>query len=268
MTLPCVSVGSAMAEKHLEEDDLSEFSLGLVLKGSIYQATYEYKVERTLTPWVRSTNDQWNASKLLMRALPMQTIAVALVYAAIVAMVSVFVWTGMFDSLAASRASVFGDYQFWRIFTAQFQHADTKHLLNNLLPFVGLGWILWGYFGFVAFPLVPILAGAMANLIAVLTYPPQVGIVGLSGTVFAMAGLWSALYIKHDFRYSVQKRILRATGFILVLFFPLTLEQDISDRVHVLGGLAGLAAGFYGWGNIIPQRFSAQRNSAEKVRVP
>ncbi|NBW82411.1 hypothetical protein EBR21_11720, partial [bacterium] len=123
-----------MAEKHLEDDDLSEFSLGLVLKDSIYQSTYEYKIERTLAPWVRPGLDRLNASKLLMRTLPMQSMSVALVYAAIIAMVSIFVWTGWFDSLAASRVSVFDHQQFWRIFTAQFQHADAKHLLNNLLP--------------------------------------------------------------------------------------------------------------------------------------
>ncbi|MFZ9521323.1 MAG: rhomboid family intramembrane serine protease [Silvanigrellaceae bacterium] len=257
-----------MAERHLEEDELSEFNLGLVLKGSIYQATYEYKIERNLAPWTHPVQDQWNASKLLMRSLPMKTLSVAIVYAIIVAMVSIFVWVGWFDSLAASRESVFGNNEFWRIFTAQFQHADSKHLLNNLFPFVGLGWILWGYFGFVAFPLVPIIAGAVANLIAVLTYPPEVGIVGLSGTVFAMAGLWSALYIKNDFRYPFRKRILRAAGFVLVLFFPLTLDQNISDRVHILGGLAGLAAGFWGWGKTIPHRFSAPTSSAKMARVP
>lgn len=108
-----------------------------------------------------------------------------------------------------------------------------------------MGWILWGYFGLWAFPVVPILAGAFANLVAVFTYPPDVHVIGLSGTVFAMAGLWSALYIKNDFRYSVGKRILRAAGFILILFFPLSWEQNISDRVHIFGGLSGLFAGFF-----------------------
>lgn len=255
-----------MAEKHLECDPL-EFSLGLILKDSIYQATFEYKVERCLTPWVRQSTDQINASKLLMRTLPLKTMTTALLYAGIVAMLSLFVWSGWIESLSVSRNSVFHDQEWWRIFSAQFQHADTKHLLNNLLPFVGLGWILWGYFGMTAFPVVPVLAGGVANLIAILTYPPEVHVVGLSGTVFAMAGLWAALYIKNDFRYTVRKRVLRAAGFILVLFFPLSLDQNVSDRVHILGALAGVAAGFIGWGKLRPHLVNEPKSSLEKVRV-
>lgn len=256
-----------MAEKHLEYEDV-DAHLGLVLKGSIYQATFEYKIDRSLTPWVIQRVDNFNASKLLMRPLPLKTMSVSLLYAMIVVMISVFVWEGLFRSLSVSQVGVFQSGEWWRLFTAQFQHADAKHLLNNLLPFVGLGWLLWGYYGFAAFPLVPVLSGAVANLIAVLTYAPDVQIVGLSGTVFAMAGLWSALYIKNDFRFSVRKRVLRAAGFVLILFFPLSLDQNISDRVHVLGGLSGLAAGFMGFGKLLPQRINEQSSFSRTARVP
>lgn len=235
--------------EHRAHDEDSVF-LGLVLKETVYQDTFSYSVSKSLKPWVRVQNDSRNASRVLMRPLPLKTLAIPLVYVFVVALISLFVWFGWFESLAVSWELVFKRYQWWRIFSAQFQHADAKHLLNNLLPFAGLGWILWGYFGMTAFPVVPVLAGAVANLVAILTYPPEVQVVGLSGTVFSMAGLWSALYIKNDFRYPIGKRVLRAAGFILVLFFPLTLEQNVSDRVHILGGLFGLAAGFVGWGRI------------------
>ncbi|MEY3901498.1 MAG: hypothetical protein RL189_804 [Pseudomonadota bacterium] len=256
-----------MVAKHLEEET-PEHQLGLVLKGSVYQATFEYRVDRSESPWVHVPQDSLNAAKLLMRILPLKTLSTSLLYATIVAMISIFVWSGAIASLGVSRNLLFLEHDWWRVFSAQFQHADSKHLLNNLLPFVGLGWLLWGYFGLLAFPLVPVLAGAVANFVAVLTYPPEVQVIGLSGTVFAMAGLWAALYIKNDFRFTVGKRVLRAAGFILVLFFPLSLEQNVSDRVHILGGLAGLAAGFSGWGKIRPQVVSAQKSSAERVRVP
>ncbi len=255
-----------MGAKHLD-DEPSSSGIGLVLKETIYQSTFQYEISREVTPWVRTHSDQLNASKLLMRALPLKTLMTSLVYAGIVAMVSIFVWQGSFSPLAVSWNSVFQEGEWWRVFTAQFQHADAKHLLNNLLPFFGLGWILWGYFGFWAFPIVPILAGAFANLVAVFTYPPDVRVAGLSGTVFAMAGLWAALYIKNDFRYSIGKRILRTGGFILILFFPLSWEQNVSDRVHVLGGLAGLAAGFLGWGRLRPHEITARNSFAEKARA-
>jgi rhomboid protease GluP len=255
-----------MGVKHLDEEP-SSYGTGLILKDKTYQSTFEYQIERTVLPWERPRKDYINSSKLLMRALPLKTMLISIVYALIVGMISFFVWQGWFDSLAVSWNSLIQKAEWWRIFTAQFQHADSKHLLNNLMPFVGLGWILWGYFGFLAFPVVPVLAGAIANLLAVLTYPPDVSVVGLSGTVFAMAGLWAALYIKNDFRFGIGKRILRAAGFVLVLFFPLSWEQNVSDRVHIFGGIAGFAAGFAGWGRLRPHEVSVPSSSEEKARV-
>lgn len=255
-----------MAGKPLEEEE-STHSTGFVLKDNVYQSTFDYRVHRSVSPWRRVRTDSLNAAKLLMRPLPLGTLLTALVYSAIVGMVSVFIWLGWFDSFAVSQHAVLQKGHWWRLFSAQFQHADSKHLLNNLLPFFGLGWILWGYFGLLAFPVVPVLAGALANLIAVMTYPPHTLLVGLSGTVFAMAGLWSALYVKNDFRFSLRQRILRAMGFNLVLFFPLTVDQNISDRVHVLGYLCGCTAGSVGWGPFQSHMVSASRNFAEKVRV-
>jgi membrane associated rhomboid family serine protease len=255
-----------MGAKHLD-DEPSCWGTGLVLKDKTYQSTFEYQIERSVVPWIRPRKDLINSSKLLMRALPLRTMMTSLVYGGLVAMVSFFVWQGLFESLSVSWNSLIQDGQWWRVFSAQFQHADSKHLLNNLMPFVGLGWILWGYFGFLAFPVVPVIAGAVANFVAVWTYPPDVHVVGLSGTVFAMAGLWAALYIKNDFRYTVGKRILRAAGFLLILFFPLSWEQNVSDRVHVLGGLAGLIAGFAGWGRLRSHEVNAPSSSEEKARV-
>jgi len=225
---------------------------GLVLKGNVYQDLFEYSVSKTLTPWLRTHPDGLNASRLLMRPLPLRTLTVSILFSLIVMMLSVSVWFTWLPSFAVSYQEVFIESEWWRLFSAQFEHADTKHLLNNVLPFCGLGWILWGYFGFLAFPLVPVIAGAIANFLAVLTYEPHVRVVGLSGTVFAMAGLWSALYVKNDFRYPLSKRLLRAAGFILVLFFPLSLDPMVSDRVHFFGVALGLLIGSLGWGTFRP----------------
>ena len=258
-----------MAARHPEavQDSCDAALVGLVLKDNTYHDIFEYCVEFRVEAWRPAAQTESEAAKLLLKPLPWWSFASALCYALSVVFISNAVWMGLWESLSVSRMSAFIDGEIWRIFTAQFQHADAKHLVNNLLPFVGIGWLLWGYFGFLAFPVVPIFLGAAANFFAILTYPLNTQLIGLSGTVFAMAGMWAALYIKNDFRYPVNKRILRACGFLLILFFPLSLEQNVADRVHLLGACLGFTAGYFGWGRLLPHRVSELKSSARKVRV-
>jgi len=249
------------------EEELGSERYGLVLNGRTYQALFAYTVEERWEPGPAAVIAPDAQQKIFFRALPLQSLVPILVSAGTVALLSISVWQGWIPSLAVSQNLVFSQLEFWRIFSALFEHADAKHLLNNLLPYVGLGWLLWGYFGSLAFPVVPILLGSAANFLAIMTYHPQSLLVGISGTVFAMAGMWSALYIKNDSRFSIRKRILRAMGFILVLFFPLSLEANVADRVHILGGIFGFIAGYFGWGKLQPERVSAQKNSAGRVKV-
>ncbi len=249
------------------EQEFGSERYGLVLNGRTYQALFSYTVEERWEPGPAQNVVSDAREKVFFRSLPFKSVSPILIFAFSVALLSFSVWEGWIPNLAVSQSLVFGQSEYWRIFSALFQHADAKHLLNNLLPFVGVGWLLWGYFGAMAFPVVPLLLGAVANFIAILTYPPQVLLVGISGSVFAMAGMWSALYIKNDYRFSVGKRVLRALGFILILFFPLSLDANIADRVHFLGGVLGFIAGYLGWGKLQPERISAQKNSAGRVRA-
>ncbi|MEN9528642.1 MAG: hypothetical protein RI932_515 [Pseudomonadota bacterium] len=249
------------------EQDIGSERYGLVLNGRTYQALFSYTVDERWEPGPATIVPHDAREKVFFRVLPIGSLVPILILASSVALLSISVWQGWIPNLAVSQNLIFVQSEFWRIFSALFQHADAKHLLNNLLPFVGLGWLLWGYFGSLAFPIVPIFVGALANFLAILTYHPQVQLVGISGTVFAMAGMWSALYIKNDNRFSVGKRILRAMGFVLILFFPLSLEANIADRVHILGGVLGFCAGYLGWGKLLPERVNAQKNSVGRVRV-
>lgn len=88
-------------------------SLGLVLKDNVYQATFSYSVEHNYTPWRHPKRDQFNSAALLMRILPLKTIAVPALYACLVAMISVFVWMGLFGSLAVSQQEVMQGYEWW-----------------------------------------------------------------------------------------------------------------------------------------------------------
>lgn len=256
-----------MDERHPEASASSSSAIGLVLRGKSYEGVFEYSVHSETHAGQFPDIEGNGPETVLYRSLPLWSIWRVTLMGFFVILVSVSTWQGWLSDLSVSRLSAIHQGQMWRVLTAQFQHADSRHLLNNLLPFIGVGWLLWGYFGFLAFPVIPVLLGGIANFIAVFTYPVEVKIVGISGTVFAMAGLWAMLYLKNDVRYTIPKRVVRALGFLLVLFFPLSLEEHVADRVHVLGAALGLLVGYVGWGNIRQQRPSNLQNSAKKVRV-
>lgn len=241
--------------------------VGLILRNKVFQGTFEFTVSVSVQSGVVSGNSENAREAVFYRPLPLLSVWRILVVGFLVAAISAFVWQGWLPDLSVSQLSALQQGQLWRTLTAQFQHADSRHLLNNLLPFIGVGWLLWGYFGAFAFPVVPVAIGTLANFVAILTYPAHINIVGISGTVFSMAGLWAMLYIKNDVRYSVPKRFVRALGFLLILFFPLSLEERVADRVHLLGALFGLLFGYIGWGNIRAQRVSNPKSSARMVRV-
>lgn len=129
------------------------------------------------------------------------------------------------------------------LFLSIFSHGDLGHLLSNLIGFLGFGYLLKRHFGWVAFPLLPIAAGALTAALTVLTMPPHVRLIGASGMVFAMAGLHTSLYLLLETRYRLPTRILRVAGVLLVLFFPHEYSPSTSYMAHGIGLGVGLIAG-------------------------
>jgi len=152
------------------------------------------------------------------------------------------------DLLPANRELVFEKFEFWRLFTTLVAHADLGHLLANLSFFAILAYLLFGYFGVWVFPVVSVLLAAVANLIALSTYPSQTFLIGASGLVHLMGGVWISLYFLISRNHSISGRLLRSIGAMLTLFFPKSFDPQVSYRVHFIGLLLGLVYGaWYFW---------------------
>ncbi len=146
----------------------------------------------------------------------------------------------------ATREEVFAKGEFWRLWTTVFAHADLGHLLSNSLMFFILGYLLNGYFGALVFPLTALVMGGVTNAIALLTYAPDVRLVGASGVVSWMGGAWLALYFALNTKISVTGRALRSFGVALMLFAPAeAFDPKISYRTHMIGFLLGVAWGLF-----------------------
>ena len=155
-------------------------------------------------------------------------------------------YSGLAAQLPASGERVFQHAQYWRLFTSIFIHSDLKHLLSNAVGAGFLSYLLFGYFGFRVYPCLVLGVGAVVTLISVMTYPPQTYLLGASGVIYLMAAFWLTMYICLERRYSIGKRILRATGFLLVVLIPTSFSTEISYRTHAIGfGVGVIAAVFY-----------------------
>ncbi|OQW49890.1 MAG: hypothetical protein A4S09_11625 [Proteobacteria bacterium SG_bin7] len=150
-------------------------------------------------------------------------------------------WSGhrISSYLTATPKQVFEEFEFWRVFTTMFTHSDAKHLFSNLYMLGILGALVGGYFGFIIFPFVSIILGALVNVVSLLTYAPNVVLLGASGLVYLLAGFWFTMFVLVDSPRPLPVRLMRAIGVSLIILFPTTFEPEISYRTHAIGFMVG-----------------------------
>ncbi|HMN66979.1 MAG TPA: rhomboid family intramembrane serine protease [Bdellovibrionales bacterium] len=154
-------------------------------------------------------------------------------------------WRGAGDWMPATQALVFQSGEVWRLWTTLFAHSDLGHLLGNSFMFFILGYFLFGYFGFTVFPLWAFLMGGVTNALALQTYAPVVKLIGASGVVSWMGGVWLTLYFLLNTKKTAPQRALRAFGVALMLFAPVeAFDPNISYRTHAIGFVLGV---LWGW---------------------
>jgi rhomboid protease GluP len=146
--------------------------------------------------------------------------------------------------MPATQMTVYGEGEFWRLWTTLFAHADLGHLAANSLLFYILGYFLCGYFGTRVFPGAALVFGGLINAFALLTYHPGVHLIGASGVVSWMGGVWLTLYLFINTKLSYTQRSMRAFGVALLLFAPAeTFDPKVSYRTHMIGFVIGVLCG-------------------------
>lgn len=170
-------------------------------------------------------------------------------YPALILSLLFVVCTNMFNSSAyhdwlwAARPEVFNRHEFWRLLVALFTHSGPVHLLSNMPFFIFFGLVLYDYFGFLFFPALPLLLGVCSNAMTLYLYADDVHLVGASGMIYGMVGLWLVLYIRHDTARTIPARIFMAAGFTLAVMFPETYTPSTSYLAHATGFITGIMCG-------------------------
>ena len=163
-------------------------------------------------------------------------------------------WPALFG-LDAYRTTMWQDYgQVWRTVTALFVHADTRHLLGNMLFCFLFFAQLFHRIGHGAALLLVLLASATANYCNALLRPSDSISIGFSTAVFGSVGCLMALagydIIRHNFsgkgaNTAVSMERLRksaiplAAGLAILAFLGGAGEEKTDFQAHSLGLLCG-----------------------------
>lgn len=161
--------------------------------------------------------------------------------------ISYLSWRGYLHTQQAhgwsvSHAAIFAHGEYWRALTALFVHADMVHLLGNAYLLLLFDWFLRAFAGWRGFPIFPLIAGFATNIATVYFYPPNLQLVGASGMVYAMAGMWLILFARTS-QHTWQQKLMRMLGFSLLVLLPQTYQANVSYAAHAIGFVIGLILG-------------------------
>lgn len=152
--------------------------------------------------------------------------------------VSLLCWKagpGLSDQLSAIPTKVLLEREYWRLWTSIAVHADISHFAFNAVFLGFFSYLLYGYFGFWVYPVGSLVFGGVTTFLSLLSYPAGTRLIGSSGLVYLMAGFWLMMYVLVERRFTMKRRLLRAIGFSLVVFFPTSLQEGVSYRTHAIG---------------------------------
>ncbi len=144
--------------------------------------------------------------------------------------------------MPASAKLVFEQHEYWRLWTSLFAHANLGHILSNLILFIPLTFLLTSYYGFLV-PFFGILFGGIISAMTLKGMPSETFLIGISGVVSWMAGVWFVLYLFIDRRRSLNHRIGVVLFLTLFLFVPDQYKPEVSYMSHLIGYVLGFLFG-------------------------
>ena len=165
----------------------------------------------------------------------------------VVFMLSNTVMGWMYEKGAMVTEIVLRNGEYYRLFSAIFLHADTVHLMNNMLMLILVGAIVENYTGHAFYFFLYMLSGLFGNMIS-MAYEIQNDLrwisVGASGAIMGLVGVIVVWLIKNwsSFVHSrnIKFRLLLMGLFIIqALFF----QKGANIAAHFGGFVTGAVLG-------------------------
>jgi membrane associated rhomboid family serine protease len=148
-------------------------------------------------------------------------------------------------ALGSADAGAIVDGEYWRTVTALTLHADTVHLLGNLVFGSFFGYYVGRYLGEGLGWSMILLGGVLGNTLNAWVQSPLHRSVGASTAVFAALGILTAFRWRRGFEPNTSWRVRFAPLYagIALLAFTGTSGESTDLGAHLFGFLTGLVLG-------------------------
>jgi rhomboid protease GluP len=152
------------------------------------------------------------------------------------------------SSIGSSRAGDVMSGRWWQVFTALTLHADTAHLMSNLVFGIAFGYMAGRILGGGVAWFVIVAAGALGNAMNAAARASEHTSIGASTAVFAALGVMvaHALRPRTLVRESAMRRWSPLIGGVLMLSLIGVDGERTDVLAHVMGFVAGTILGWIG----------------------
>lgn len=189
----------------------------------------------------------------------------------LIANLVLFVLQSFLPSLEAALAVIpERGMEVWRYFTFQFLHANTIHILFNLLGLYFLGMHLeqtWGSRRFLAFYLACGVVAGLTHVAATFLFHQPAGfpLVGASGGVFAVLAACAILFPHLQVVLLLFPVPIRLAAVILIVLSALFLLSGRESETAHAAHFGGMAAGAL-WVGLGPRLRRAREEARQKIQ--
>lgn len=138
------------------------------------------------------------------------------------------------------NANILYEYEYWRLITSVFLHADVLHLFSNMLALLLFGATIENnqYVSKLEFVLIYFISGIIGNLFTLLLLPTYAVSLGASGAIFGLIGV-AFIIVATENRALLPIALLYIAYYIFASFAP-----GINIWAHIFGLLGGMLIGY------------------------
>ena len=132
------------------------------------------------------------------------------------------------------------DFEYYRLITSMFLHADIMHIFSNMLALLIFGTAVESNYSKFEYLIIYFISGLIGNLFSLVLLPLDVISLGASGAIFGLIG---AAFIL--FAVDGDRTLIFLGMFYLFYFIIASLAPGINLWAHLFGLVGGIAFGYF-----------------------